>query len=142
MSSVSKWLQTWWLRVPTPREFSIAYTVAYTIAFVTGVVTLVLPPMTLSEKLGGPTAIMSVGILCIVGAVLGMWGGAVEHWKLERIGLWFMSTALVIYGMIISVLHITQPGSRLTQLGVIGLALVLFFIRWLMIRRFSYRPQG
>lgn len=142
MSAVSNWLQTWWLRVPTPREFSVAYTVAYFAALAMGVLILLWPPQTVSAELGGPAAIMSVGILLVVGAPIGMMGGALEHWKLERIGLWFMSGALGIYWLVVLALQLTQTGNRYGQLGGLFLGLMLFLVRWLMIRRFTFRPRG
>lgn len=142
MTPTLRWFQTWWLRVPSPREVSAAYSMAYLVTLFMGIVTLTFPPRTLSYELGGPQAMMSVGVLLIIGAVVGMTGGTLEHWKLERVGLWFMSGALSIYGAVVLALHLTQEGSRLTQLGPILLGLILFFLRWVMIRRFSYRPRG
>lgn len=137
------WLQTWWLRVPMPRELSVAFTLLYVIAFATGWATLLRPPMSLSASVGGPQIMASVGVLLIIGAVIAMFGGAREHWKLERIGLWLMTWALLIYASIVISLHISSTtGSRLTQIGVIGMALVAFLIRYLMIWRFTFRPRG
>ena len=84
----------------------------------------------------------SVGGLLVLGALISMVGGACEHWKLERIGLWLQTWALVIYAAIVFALHFSSTGSRLTQLGVICMALVAFLIRYLMIWRFTFRPRG
>lgn len=137
------WLQTWWLRVPMPRELSVAFTLLYALALGTGIVTLARPPLSLSQEVGGPQVMASVGVLLVVGALLSMYGGARENWKVERVGLWFMSWALLIYAGIALALHIgSETGSRLTQIGVIAMALVAFLVRYLMIWRFSYRPRG
>lgn len=136
------WLQTWWLRVPMPRELSVAFTLLYVIAFATGWVTLLRPPTSLSASIGGPQIMASVGGLLVLGALISMVGGAREHWKLERIGLWLQTWALVIYAAIVLTLHFSSTGSRLTQLGVICMALVAFLIRYLMIWRFTFRPRG
>lgn len=136
------WLQTWWLRVPMPRELSVAFTLLYALALGAGIVTLIYPPVSLSREVGGPQVMASVGALLIVGALLSMYGGAREHWKVERIGLWLCSWALLIYAGIVLVLHFSSTGSRLTQLFVIGMALVAFLIRFLMIWRFTFRPRG
>lgn len=137
------WLQTWWLRVPMPRELSVAFTVLYALALATGVVTLFRPPISLSAEVGGPQVMASVGLLLVLGALLSMWGGSREHWKVERIGLWFMSSALLIYAGIAIALHVgSETGSRLTQVGVIAMALMAFLVRYLMIWRFSFRPRG
>lgn len=136
------WFRGWWLLVPEPRELSMAFSALYALALCTGIVTLVSPPLSLSREVGGPQIMASVGGLLVIGALLSMWGGAREHWKLERIGLWLQSWALVIYAAIVLVLHFSSTGSRLTQLGVICMALVAFLIRYLMIWRFTYRPRG
>lgn len=136
------WLQTWWLRVPVPRELSVVFTLLYGIALITGIATLLWPPMSLSREVGGSQVMASVGALLVLGAVIAMIGGAREHWKLERIGLWLMAWALLIYATIVTVLHYTSEGSRLTQLGVISMALIAFLIRYLMIWRFTFRPRG
>ena len=138
---MATWLQTWWLRVPMPRELSVAFTVLYSLALGTGVVTLLWPPVSLSNEVGGPQVMASVGVLLIAGAIVSMIGGALEHWKVERIGLWLMAWSLLIYGAIILTLHFSSTGSRLTQLGVIGMALTAFLVRYLMIWRFTFRPR-
>ena len=139
---MAAWFRTWWLIVPEPRELSLAFTALYVLALGTGAATLLFPPVSLSREVGGPQIMASVGWLLVIGALLSLVGGAREHWKLERIGLWLQSWALVIYAAIVLVLHFSSTGSRLTQLGVICMALVAFLIRYLMIWRFTYRPRG
>lgn len=139
---MTAWLRDWWLKVPMPRELSVAFTILYVIALCTGTFTLLWPPLSLSNEVGGPQVMASVGVLLVMGALISMLGGSMEHWKLERIGLWLMSWALLIYAAIVLLLHLQSDGSRLTQLGVICMALVAFLIRYLMIWRFTYRPRG
>lgn len=138
---VTNWFQTWWLRVPSPREFSIVFTFVYAISLLTGAATLKFPPNTISAEIGA-AAMVSIGGLLVVGALIGMLGGARKFWKLERVGLWFMSMAWVIYGVVVVILHLSSEGSRLTQLGAVVLALSVYFIRYLMIRRYSFQPGG
>lgn len=139
---MTAWLRDWWLKVPVPRELSLAFTGLYVLALATGIFTLVSPPVSLSREVGGSQIMASVGGLLVLGALISMFGGAREHWKLERIGLWLQSWALLIYAAIVLLLHFQSDGSRLTQLGVICMALVAFLIRYLMIWRFTYRPRG
>lgn len=136
------WFRGWWLLVPEPRELSLAFSALYLLALCTGLVTLISPPLSISREVGGPQIMASVGGLLVAGALVSMLGGAIEHWKLERIGLWLQSWALLLYAVIVLMLHFTTPGSRLTQLGVIGMALAAFLVRYLMIWRFTYRPRG
>ena len=37
-------------------------------------------------------------------------------------------------------LHIQAEGSRLTQLGIVILSLLLYLVRWISIRQWSYAP--
>lgn len=139
---VAEWLRSWWLRVPTPRELSMAFTALYLLAFGAGIVTLLYPPTSLSREVGGPGVMASVGVLLLFGSVTAMYGGAREHWKVERIGLAVCAGALLVYAGIVLALHFQSTGSRLTQLFVIGMALVAFLVRFLMIWRFTFRPRG
>lgn len=138
---VANWFRTWWLRVPRPRELSIAFTVAYSVALLTGIATLLRVPL-LYEQSGVFADLAPVGALLSFGAATAMVGGALEHWKVERVGLWLMSGALVIYSGVVFARAAPHPGPRFTLLGVICLALCLFFVRYLMIRRFTFRPRG
>ncbi|MGW9021253.1 hypothetical protein ACWGOE_07215 [Leucobacter chromiiresistens] len=135
------WLRTWWLGIPDPREISIAFTLAYIVALYTGAVTLVQPPSTVKAAIG-PSSMAALAVLLVLGSLIAMLGGAREHWKLERIGLWFMAGATIIYGALVLGLHFETNGSRLTQLGFVTLALFLFIVRWVLIRYFEYRPRG
>lgn len=138
---VRGWVTEWWLRVPEPREMSVAFTFVYVAAFLTGLATLLNPPMSLSKEVGGEQVMASVGGLLIAGALIAMLGGARRYWKLERIGLGVMTGAIGIYGLIVLILHHSSTGSRLTQLGIIVIALMCFGVRFLMIWRFSFQPR-
>lgn len=136
------WFQTWWSLVPGPRGLSLVFTLLYAVAWFTGVITLLVPPVSLSAQVGGPAIMASVGWLMAAGALIGMIGGAREFWKVERIGLGLMTWGLSIYLVIVLSLHFTTPGSRLTQTGIILMALLSLLIRYLMIWRYAYRPRG
>lgn len=135
-------LQRWWLLVPEPRELSTVYTMIYAVALGTGCVTLIFPPVTLAAEVGS-AAMSSVGALLIAGAIIGMVGGAYENAKLEKIGLSLQIWALLIYSVIVAALHFTTHGSRLTQIGVILLALLgSYVVRWAIIWRRERQIRG
>lgn len=139
---VREWCRTWWARIPHPREISIAYTAIYFVALATGIATLAVPPRTVELEIGA-YASAALGVLLVLGAVIGMIAGALEHWRLERVGLMFMLTAGIIYAATVSSIHYSEaPGSRLTQIGFIVIACGALVVRYLMIRRFTYRPRG
>lgn len=142
MMEIRDWFRSWWLRVPSPREISIAYTAIYFVALATGIAALAVPPRTVELEVGA-YASAALGVLLTLGAVIGMIAGALEHWRLERVGLMFMLTAGLIYAVIVSSIHYSEaPGSRLTQVGFIMIACGALVVRYLMIRRFTYRPRG
>lgn len=136
------WLHTWWLNVPEPREVSAVFTVAYMITLYTGIVTLLSPPDSLSQVVGGKAVMASVGALLILGSLISMYGGARDFWRLERIGIWLMAWGIGIYFAIVAYLQSTTPGSRLTQLGMIALGGCVLLLRYVLIRWFTYRPRG
>lgn len=142
MRVIKAWFATWWLKVPEPRDISIAYSFIYFGMFLTGLVTIINPPSTIKAAVG-PFLMGWMGVLLTVGAILAMYAGTLENWLLERIGLGFILGALACYiGLIVS-LHFTESGSRLTQLGVVGFAAVgAFIVRYLLIRGYTYRPRG
>lgn len=137
-----QWFRTWWIRVPSPRDISIAYTCIYLIALGTGLLTLVEPPRSIAYEIGD-YAVAALGVLLTIGAVIGMIAGALEHWRLERVGLLFMGTAAAIFaGIVISPHYAQYAGSRPAQVGFIAIAIGALVVRYLMIRKFTYRPRG
>lgn len=126
--------------MPDPRDISVVYTIVYIVTLYTGIVTILQPPSSLSLAVGGPQTMALVGILMTMGAVAALVGGAGEWWRMERIGVLGAGAGVLIYAAIVLGLHLTTEGSRLTQLGVIVLAELLFVVRMMMIRTFTFRP--
>lgn len=120
---------------------STVFTLLYVAALATGIVTIAIPPMSLVAE-HGELAMQSVGVLLMSGAIIGMAGGAYTNGRLEQIGVGLQMWALVIYGAIALGLHLSSHGSRLTQIGVIVLALIGFAVRWLMIWRYERQRRG
>lgn len=129
------------MKVPEPRDISVAFSIAYVLAFLGGLATLILPPRSIAGVVG-PSLMVAIGVFFIAGSVLGMYSGAKEIWLLERVAIWLMGGGLLAYGAQVGILHFTSSGSRLTQLTVVGIALTLFVVRYLMIRKYTYRPRG
>lgn len=135
------WTKTWWMRVPEPRDISFLFSIAYMVAFYVGLMAFISPPQSI-KGLTGPIVLGTIGGFLMVGSLLGMWSGAKEIWALERAAIWLMGGGIFVYGLNVLYLHSTTPGSRLIQLGVVGLALLLFVLRYRLIRIFTYRPRG
>lgn len=136
------WLRTWWVRVPEPRDISIAYAGIYFGMLITGVFTLTQPPSTIQSTIG-PVLMSTVGWFMVGGSLLAMLAGAWENWLIERVGIVFIGAAIACYSGLIMSLHLTEGGSRLTQFGVVLFAAGgAFVVRYLLIRGYTYRPRG
>lgn len=143
MRHLRDWLRFWWLKVPDPRIISILVGTVYAVAFLLlgGVGTLVAPPQTIVGEVGERTMI-AVGCLFLLGAVVGMIGGTLDHWELERVGIAFMTVGALVYAYIVFTLHFTSSGSRLTQLAMLTAAVGFLALRLAMIWRYDYKPRG
>lgn len=133
-------LRCWWATVTEPRHLSIIYGGIYTAGAVTGVITLIAPPSTIAGELG-PVLLVTWALLFLVGGIVGMSTVLQGFWKWERWANYLTLGGIAIYGGVITTLHIESSGSRLTQLGVLGLAAGVFIVRLALIRGRSYGPH-
>lgn len=137
----NSWTKTWWMRVPEPRDLSLIFTITYLLALIGGVIAFVAPPQSISG-LTGPILLSIIGVFLIVGSLMAMYAGAREVWLIERLGVWLMGSAVFVYGLQVGIIQATQPGSRYLQLTVICIALLVFVIRYRLIRIYTFRPRG
>ena len=135
------WFKFWWLRIPEPRIVSMITGFGYLILVLTGLATLLLPPQTYIGATG-PLLMTLVGWFLVGGGAVGLLGGMRDFWHLERVGIAAMIVGVGAYSFIIWVLHATTEGSRLTQEGMIGAALVFLFLRLALIWRYDFKPRG
>lgn len=131
---------TWWYHIPEPRVVSILTGIAYLTFMATGIVTIMFPPKSI-EGLAGSVTMQLVGWFCIGGAVIGIIGESSDFWQLERVGIATLAAGLATYAAIISTLHVIE-GGRLTQLGIISIAMMLLALRLAMIWRYPFKPRG
>lgn len=132
---------TLWAMVTEPRHLSVIYGGVYTLVTLTGIATLAVPPQTIATELG-PVLAVAWAILFIVGGVLGMVTVLPGWWAGERWAILLALAGIGIYGFVITTLHFTAAGSRLTQMGVLALASSVFVVRWALIRGRTYGPRG
>ena len=135
------WTKTWWMRVPEPRDISFLFSLAYLVTLDMGFMAFLAPPQSV-KGVTGPIIMGTIGVFLIAGSLLGMWSGAKEIWALERMSIWLMGGGVFVYGLNVLYLHTTTPGPRLLQLGVVTLTLLLFILRYRLIRIFARRPRG
>lgn len=129
-----------WESITEPRHLKLAYLAFYAVALLTGFATLLRPPQSIEGALGGPlTAVWAAFV------IMGSFGGLLTvlpgWWFAERISIVMIWTGAAIYFIVVLSLHLAQPGSRLTQMGWIALGAGLFFVRWLLIRKYTFEPR-
>lgn len=129
-----------WASITEPRHLKVAYFVIYSIALVTGIATLLVPPTSISGELGQPLTIVWA-VFLIMGAFGGMLLVFTGWWFAERLCIGLLWAGLAIYFLVVVALHFQSSGSRLTQLGVLLLASAVFYIRWLLIRKYTFEPR-
>lgn len=137
---LNRWLRTWWLLVPSPRVFSILYAVTYFFTILGGIMTYFYPPYSLQEYL----TTLSINLICFsyaFGGLVAAYAGAKGAWKLERIAIYSIMLAILVYGA--TVLHNANwsAGNYYAQLLVIVLAFMLFVVRLAMIWQLTYKPR-
>lgn len=137
------WTKTWWMRVPEPRDISLIFTIVYALACVGGVVAFVAPPQSITG-VAGPILLGFIGAFLLLGAMLAMFAGARENWMLERIGVWFMGGAVFTYAVQIGILQAqdSEGGQRYLHLIISVIALLVFVLRYRLVRIYTYRPRG
>lgn len=134
-------LTTLWAMVTEPRHMSVIYGGVYTLVALTGIGTLAVPPQTIASELG-PVLSVAWATLFIFGGALGMVTVLPGWWAWERWAILLTLAGIGIYGLVITTLHFTAAGSRLTQMGVLALASSVFVVRWALIRGRTYGPRG
>jgi hypothetical protein len=77
---------------------------------------------------------------------MGAFGGLLTvfpgWWFAERLSIVMLWLGAGIYLGVVIYLHASQNGSRLTQMGFIVLGAGLFFVRWLLIRKYTFEPRS
>lgn len=130
-----------WARISEPRVLRVLFWIGYAFTLYMGVVTLTNPPTTIEGVLG-PVLSVSWALFWLVGGVTGMSTVLVGWWEIERYAVAASVVGVLIYGSVVFSLHFTSTGSRLTQLGPLGIALLFFAIRLVLIRGHDYEPRS
>lgn len=129
-----------WATVAEPRHLKATYFVFYAMALLTGFATLVRPPQSIEGALGTPLTMIWAGFV-IMGSFGGMLTVFPGWWWAERLSIVLIWTGAAIYFLVAATLH-TPSNSRLTQMGWIALGAGLFYVRWLLIRKYTFQPRG
>jgi len=129
-----------WESITEPRHLKATYFVFYGVALVTGLATLIRPPQSIEGAIGASTTALWAAFV-IMGGFGGMLTVFPGWWFAERVSIVMVWLGAGIYFLVALYLNATGSGSRLTQMGWILLGAGLFFVRWLIIRRYSFEPK-
>lgn len=130
-----------WESITEPRHLKLTYFLCYAVALYTGFATLLRPPQSIEGALGAPLTAVWAAFL-IMGAFGGLLTVFPGWWFAERLSIAMIWVGAGIYFYVVLSLHLSQSGSRLTQLGWIAMGAALFLVRWLLIRKYSFEPRG
>lgn len=114
----------------------LIYLCVYTVTLIGGVAALTAPPPTIAWE-AGPVLLTVWGWLFVVAGIAGMITVLPGWWWAERLlAIAPASIALAVY----VILDAGSPGWAPASIVVAALAAVVFLIRFLMIKDFSYQP--
>lgn len=133
-------ITAWWLRIKEPRVLRVVFLLGYLVTLFTGVATLVSPPRTIEGELG-PILSVSWALFWILGGAAGAATVLPGWWQVERYAAAAALFGIGIYGLVVIVLHATEEGSRLTQFGVLTIALLFYVLRLVLIRGHDFEPR-
>ncbi len=135
------WLRKAWASVTEPRHLKVAYALFYAAAVGLGVIALVAPPQSIAGELG-PVLTVAWGVLAILGGAVGAGTVFTGWWFLERLGIVLIWAALGIYLLVVVILQISaSEGNRGAQITLFVFAGGLFYVRWWLIRSYSFEPR-
>lgn len=129
-----------WHRIAEPRVLRVVFLLGYVVTLCTGVATLTNPPTTIEGALG-PILSVSWAVFWIVGGSVGALTVLPGYWQLERAAVGACLFGIGIYAVVVATLHFQSSGSRLTQLGVLVVALLFYIVRLLLIRGHDFEPR-
>lgn len=140
LNSVQGRLHSIWLRVQEPRKQSAVYFLVYLLTTTLGGAIMADPPRTLQGTIGQMLVVVWAGML-VLGGGTGLLTVLQGWWWLERAGAVLCGFAMLVYGVAVGTLPLTQFSMRLATISFMMLALLLFVARLLKTRHSSYDPE-
>lgn len=129
-----------WLRVQEPRKQSVVYFLVYLGVTVLGAAILLDPPRNLQGTIGQVLVMTWAGML-VLGGGTGLATVLQGWWWLERAGTILCGFAMLVYGVGVIALPVTQISVRLATISFVMLGVLLFVARLLKTRHYSYDPE-
>ncbi|MFC4223580.1 hypothetical protein [Lysinibacter cavernae] len=131
-----------WESITEPRHLKTAYAAIYLIVLGIGAGSLVTPPAVMTGEIGELTSI-AWSLLFIVGAIGGIVAVFPGWWWVERLAIGMILVGIGIYFAVVIWADMHDGGvTRYTQAGLSFLSGSVFYIRWLLIKKYSFEPRG
>lgn len=142
MTDTSKphWIVRAWLRIQEPRALSVIYFLAYAAVFVMGLAVVGDPPRAVQGAIGESLVTLWAGML-VVGGGIGVATVLQGAWLFERAGAILCMVAMLIYGIAMSALPVSQPSLRVATICFVVFSILAFAARLVHTRRYSYDPE-
>lgn len=137
---MSNALTRFWQKVREPRVISVTYFVIYAVLFAAAVSALLDPPRSVEGHIGAVAMTLLASMLAF-GGLVGAPSALIGIWWLERTAVFAIAMSALIYGSIVTTLHVTGTGNRLLQLGFVVTVLLMQIVRWHRIRQRPYDPD-
>lgn len=139
---MAKSISAIWYSITEPRHLKATYFVIYLLVFAVGVASLLTPPAIIRGEVGDITSAVWSGLF-----ILGSAAGAVMifpgWWWAERLAIGMILTGIIIYVVIVIWVDLGDgPATRFTQAGLAGLSGSVFYVRYLLIKKYSFEPRG
>lgn len=134
------WLHILWLRVQEPRKQSAAYFFVYGLTTTLGAAILLDPPRSLQGTIGG-NLVMVWAAMLVLGGGTGLLTVLQGWWWLERAGTSLCGFAMLVCGVAIWALPVTQFSMRMVTLCLMLLGFMIFLVRLLKTSHYSYDPE-
>lgn len=128
-----------WLKVREPRVVAVVQCFVYLGLVGGGVSALLWPPNTLEGAVGSQ-AMFLLAVLLTAGGGIGAVATLPGWWWLEQVALSAVTSAALIYALIVAALQVESTGNRLLQFSFVVAVLGSQIIRWVKIRRTPYDP--
>ena len=129
-----------WLRIQEPRKQSVAYFFIYALTTTLGAAILADPPRSLQGTIG-QVLVMVWAAMLVLGGGTGLLTVLQGWWWLERAGTVLCGFAMLVCGVAIGGLPVTQVSMRLVTICLMMLGFMLFLVRFLKTSHSSYDPE-
>lgn len=129
-----------WLRVHQPRMLSTIYFFAYLAILVCGLAVAIDPPRAVQGSIGH-LLVVGWAAMLVIGGGIGAATVLQGAWLFERAGALLCGVAMLIYGIAILSIPVSQPSLRIASTCSIIFAILAFAARLVDIRRYFYDPE-